>query len=527
MGYRILLAEKSKESQGEIKKILENSGLPFDVSTEGKPDALIMNAYENRPDAIILNLTPAERNFELLQSLRSTRETRAIPLLVIVDASEKLNLEKIFEMGIIDLLFKPIDKIELPIRLKSIVSKNNYFLKFLKQAEKVEQLATIASKSSNSVAIISPDGKLEWVNNGFTEMYEYSFIEFKKKFEDSYFNPQVNTGFGKALQRCVSDKVNVLYENFWKSKSGDEKWIQTTLTPVFHEVTGQLINLIAIETDITELKKAESRLEEQNNYLLKVTKHLETTNEILEKQRIEIEKERQKADELLFNIFPYTVAKQLKTKGSTSLKTYKLVSVLFTDFKGFTKLSEQLPTEELIKELSNFFDAFDEITGKRYIEKIKTIGDSYMCAGGLPLSNKSNPIDVVLAGLEIQDFVTKHRQHYIDNGKPAWDLRLGIHSGEVIAGVIGRKKIAYDIWGDTVNTASRMETAGEIGRVNISGVTYQYIKDYFDCTYRGKIEVKYKGELEMYYVNRIFTEFAEDDKGLIPNEKFRKIIASY
>jgi class 3 adenylate cyclase len=206
------------------------------------------------------------------------------------------------------------------------------------------------------------------------------------------------------------------------------------------------------------------------------------------------------SDTLLLNILPEETAQELKEKGSATPKHYELVTVLFTDFKGFTNITEKISPAEVIENLNTCFLAFDEICDKYGLEKIKTIGDSYMCAGGLPVANTTNPIDVVLAGLEMQTFMANWKIEKEGNGLPAWELRLGIHSGEIIAGVVGKNKFAYDIWGDTVNLASRMESSGEVGKVNISGTTYELVKHKFECTYRGAVKAKNKGDVDMYFV---------------------------
>jgi len=210
--------------------------------------------------------------------------------------------------------------------------------------------------------------------------------------------------------------------------------------------------------------------------------------------------EKDRSERLLLNILPQETAEELKSKGSATPRYYEKVSVLFTDFKGFTAIAEKLSPQELVEELNYCFVAFDTIIDKYNLEKIKTIGDAYMCAGGIPAVNSNNPTDVVGAALEIRDFMEQLKQERLAMGKEIWELRIGIHTGPVVAGVVGKNKFAYDIWGDAVNTASRMESSGIPGKVNISGTTYEYIQADFQCFHRGKIEAKNKGEIDMYIV---------------------------
>jgi histidine kinase len=215
---------------------------------------------------------------------------------------------------------------------------------------------------------------------------------------------------------------------------------------------------------------------------------------------VELEKEKKKSDELLLNILPAEIAEELKRTKKTTPQYFEKVTVMFTDFKGFTLSSETMTPSDLVDELGTCFSQFDGIIEKYRIEKIKTIGDSYMCVGGLPVPNSTHSMDVVQAAIEIRDWIAERNAAAKENGKPFFEIRIGLDTGSVIAGVVGSKKFAYDIWGDTVNTASRMETSGQVGKINISGKTYEIVKDAFDCEYRGKIEAKNKGLIDMYFV---------------------------
>ena len=217
------------------------------------------------------------------------------------------------------------------------------------------------------------------------------------------------------------------------------------------------------------------------------------THKILDRQKNEIE-------HLLLNILPTEVAHELKTTGRATPRQYESASVMFTDFKGFTTIADKMPPDDLVKELDDCFIAFDGIIEKYNLEKIKTIGDSYMCAGGIPTPDEQHVLKIVKAGLEIQKYVAAYNERRQENGLEPWNVRIGIHVGPVVAGVVGKKKYAYDIWGSTVNIASRMESNGEPGKVNISSATYELIKDYYECSYRGKISAKNIGEIDMYFI---------------------------
>jgi adenylate cyclase len=221
-------------------------------------------------------------------------------------------------------------------------------------------------------------------------------------------------------------------------------------------------------------------------------------NRQLARQKAEIEHERHESDRLLHAILPEEVATELKIHGTATPRFFEEVTILFTDFVNFTHLTEKMRADELLSELNACFFAFDEITERHGLEKIKTIGDSYMAAGGVPVENQTHPIDAVNVAIEMLDFLKKYNENRPPNR--VWQMRIGIHTGSVVAGVVGKNKFAWDIWGDAVNTAARLEQSGQADRVNISGSTYARVQHAFRCTPRGSIAAKNKGEILMYFV---------------------------
>jgi class 3 adenylate cyclase len=249
---------------------------------------------------------------------------------------------------------------------------------------------------------------------------------------------------------------------------------------------------------VASLQENEKLILEQNQFLeIKVTERTQELQSTLQ----DLTKEKKRSDELLLNILPYETAEELKEKGKSEPKFFPSVTIMFTDFKDFTRISEKLSPEELVSEIDYCFGEFDRIISIHGIEKIKTIGDSYMAAGGLPVPGQTHAKDVVKAAIAIQQFINQYNQERSAVNKALFEIRIGIHTGSVVAGIVGSKKFAYDIWGDAVNTASRMETSGEPGKINISGVTYELVKDEFNFVYRGKVVAKNKGEIDMYFLD--------------------------
>ncbi len=313
---------------------------------------------------------------------------------------------------------------------------------------------------------------------------------------------------------------SVVFENLWERKykfqaqsvssfgqlSVPVSFSFTITPPIYRTWYAYLLYLFAIlviafllyKWRLLSLKRVEFALEE------KIKERMQT-----------VLSEKEKSDKLVADLFPKGTAEELKSKGRAQSKKFEMATVLFSDIQGFTKIAEEMNPEVLIDELDKFFFHFDSVVEKYNIEKIKTIGDAYMAAGGIPVKNSSNPVEVVLAGIEMQYYMKDLKRKKTD----IWDLRIGIHTGPVITGVVGHKKLSYDIWGDTVNTASRMESSGEGGKVNISGTTYALVKDFFMCEYRGKLPVKYKGNIDMYFVTGLRPELSVDLHG-IPNKRF-------
>ncbi len=249
----------------------------------------------------------------------------------------------------------------------------------------------------------------------------------------------------------------------------------------------------------------------------------ELENRVIQRTR-ELEREKNKSDELLRNILPDQIAQELKEGGAVLPRKYASVSVMFADFVDFTRLSEQMSAESLVRELDLIYSGFDDIVARRGLEKLKTMGDSYMCAGGAPAENATHAVDLCLAALEFQALIDARNQETAGE-RPAWELRIGIHCGPIAAGVVGKRKFAYDIWGDTVNTAARMESGGAASRINISSAIRDRVSDYFLCEPRGRLEVKGKGAVDMYFLLGLRPEYATDADARRPNETFRRLLA--
>ena len=321
-----------------------------------------------------------------------------------------------------------------------------------------------------------------------------------------------------------------------KSANSDGVWnkevekIKIIIKPPFYLTWWFILGLSVFILSLTAfgIKSRVNRSRSQRQILEKKvrdrTREVENQKKKLEEKNKELEEEKNKEEEVLLNMLPRETAKELVSTGKSTPKSYKMATVMFADFKNFTKITENLGPKELVAELDDSFAKFDDFVGKLNIEKIKTSGDAYMCVGGIPIRNQTNPIDCVLAAFQFQKYMQQKRDIREGTGKPQWHLRIGLHTGALVAGVVGKRKFLYDVWGDTVNTAARMETSAEEGMINVSGATHEYIKDYFECEYRGKLPVKNKGAIDMYYVKKIKEGLHKNEDEQTPNRKFFELL---
>jgi len=244
-----------------------------------------------------------------------------------------------------------------------------------------------------------------------------------------------------------------------------------------------------------------------------------------ERERLftQLEAEKERAERFLLSLMPEDIASELREHGTVDPRYFHDVTVLFTDFVGFTAHTQKLAAEDLISLLNGYFSAFDSVISAYGLEKLKTIGDAYMCVGGLPYETSSHPVDAVLAAMQIQEMM---REMWDEAGDVNMDIRIGIHTGPVVAGVIGMKRLAFDIWGETVNFSSRVGTSGMPGCINISEATYLRVKDFFACEPRGKVHTKEMKEYEMYFVNGILPALGNNQGTGVP-PAFQRRYKSY
>ena len=270
-------------------------------------------------------------------------------------------------------------------------------------------------------------------------------------------------------------------------------------------------------------REAVRRLSQQAMALLELRRQLIERDALLEElaqAKTSAEQARDQSDDLLRNILPQKVAEELKASGHVEPRFHEAITILYSDFKEFTLLTETLDPARLLAQLDQNFGRFDDIAKMNRLETIKTIGDAYLCAGGLPETNRTHAIDACLAALQMQAFIRNANRQREKLRLPSWELRIGVNSGSVIAGVVGQRRFTYDIWGNSVNVAQRLEEACEPGRVNVSASTLHHVARLFQTEPRGQVDVKHIGAVDMYFLDRIRPEFSADPDGHMPNAEF-------
>ncbi len=375
-----------------------------------------------------------------------------------------------------------------------------YYTASLKICEELENKAGMASSYNNIGGVYLKQKKFneadQNMNKGLLLAKEVGGLDdIKNSYASLAQLDGARNNFNLAL---VHYKLSVAYRDSLINKGNTQKLVQSQMQYEFdkkEEVT-------RAEQDQKDIRQRNGRYSMMGGLAGLVIFLL-----VVFRQRNKISKEKKRSDELLvksdnllLNILPSEVAEEIKKEGHSKARTFSMVTVMFTDFKGFSSVSEKVSAELLVAEIDHCFSAFDNIIHKHRVEKIKTVGDAYICVGGMPALTLTHATDVLNAAIEIRDFMLERKKQQDAIEGISFELRLGIHTGPVVAGIVGVKKYAYDIWGDTVNIAARMEQNSEAGRINISGNTYELVKTKYNCVHRGKIEAKNKGMIDMYFV---------------------------
>jgi PAS domain S-box-containing protein len=380
----------------------------------------------------------------------------------------------------------------------------------LRQSER--HLQQVVSNSSDLIYGVSvePDGSFRYNSlNAAGESLGLKPEHFIGKEPHDCFPAEVADRCAANYRRCAESNAPVAFDLLMPTPSA-MAWFETALVSVKDE-EGRVTQINAIARNITA-RKADMEAMASLNVELEERVALRTE---------ELECEKEKTEQLLLNVLPSDIADELKLHGKVEARAFNSVTVAFTDFVDFTRIAESLSASELVHELDSCFRGFDDIVARYGIEKLKTIGDSYMFAAGIPTASPTHAVDCILVALEMQAYIETEKKSRTRAGRHFWEMRMGIHTGSIMGGVIGSKKFAYDIWGDTVNTASRMESSGLPGKVNVSQATHEIARDFFEFENRGKIATKRKGELEMFIVLRIRPELS-DETGR-PNADFRNL----
>ncbi|HEX5668895.1 MAG TPA: adenylate/guanylate cyclase domain-containing protein [Chitinophagaceae bacterium] len=525
---------------GEANMLNNLGSIHFNLGNFGKALEYFLPSYElSEKYGLKLRLATATNNIGLIYAEKPGTYTQALEYLrKALVLAEELNDEDNIGTSHANIgdvyvkLNKDTDALAEYIKAKEAMGTNSTYLPYVqtkigmiyqrkgdyKEAQKWLDLAYTTSKELNSLFFISQTclaigenyrlaGDHEKAVEYFNKAREYASeskasVELKmsykglanlyadqKNYRLAYINESIYSRMSDSLNLFKADEIQSKFEMGLKEKEIDIANKQSALKDEEIKRTKLVRNafLVGFALVLTLI-----------GVLYRDYRNKIKTNKLLDQRKAEIEA-------LLLNILPFEVAEELQKTGKSNPRYYESTTVMFTDFVGFSRIAETLSPQQITAELNEFFTEMDEIIDRYGLEKIKTIGDSYMCAGGIPTPNSTHPIDAVRAGLDIVEYLRKKNKIRLDAGLAQWEIRIGLNTGSLVAGVVGKKKYAYDIWGSAVNIASRMESNGSPGVLNISSSTYELIKDKFECEYRGKIYAKNVGEIDMYFVKREIT----------------------
>ena len=423
------------------------------------------NAFEDyknylRINDSLLNLQLVQRQDAVAVKSAYDKNEKELRELALNDQIKYLNIQQL-----------QLEKDKLELEAQNRTKEISRLL--LEQKNKQQQLLLIESEAETARQALAAE-----VMNQKIEALKQKELMQKNELEQA-----------KAEEKSRLQEISILEQQDKINKLKLEKEASFKQNTYRYAVLGVVL-FLAISVGFLLVRRKNKVLAQQNT-------KIENQFTEIQQQRNIIAQEKAKSEQLLLNILPAEVAHELKEKGEATPMQYEMVSVLFTDLVNFTRYAESIDHGTLVTQLNTLFLAFDEIIHRHNMEKIKTIGDSYMCAGGLPVANRTNAHDAVNAAMEMLKYI----ETFNANATFKLEMRIGINTGRVVAGVIGKSRFAYDIWGDDVNIAARMEQAGAPGRINISGNTYRYIQNDYNCTFRGMIEAKNKGKVEMYFVD--------------------------
>ncbi len=508
----LIYLEKSLAINEEINDIrqiaaaLSNLGLIYDKQ-ENYPAALeyhlrSLAIHEELGDkeGISVSLGNIGRNYQFQGDYEKAFEYHNRSLAIRTELDNKLGIAN--SLSSIGFIYKQQEK--YPEALE-------HYQRSLTINEAVDYKKGVASSLNSIGGVYQIQGDyrnaLNYCKKGLDLAQTIEILEEQKAACECLYNAYKSTGNGN-LALAYHEQMLVLDDSLMAKETSKQlqqmefakKVLQDSIATAEKERLAQE----AYEADVREEKQTRNVFIGSSILLLLVAGGLFTRWKYVRKSKAIIEAERDRSDNLLLNILPEEIARELKENGRAEARDYEQVSILFTDFKSFTEHSARLSAADLVNEINHCFEAFDGIIEKYGIEKIKTIGDAYMAAGGLPIPVEDSVRHTVLAALDMQEFILRRKADKEAKGESGFEMRVGIHTGQVVAGIVGVKKFQYDIWGDTVNTASRIESSGEAGRVNISQQTYALLKDDPDFIFenRGKIDAKGKGSIDMFFVSK-------------------------